>query len=50
MPWDLTLSPRTDILIDETNSLFDIIYRIDSIERHYSTVSGSSQILRAVVI
>jgi hypothetical protein len=50
MPWDLALSPRTIILIDETNSLFDTTYRIDHVERHYSTTSGSIQILRAVVI
>jgi hypothetical protein len=50
MPWDLTLSPRTIILIDETNSLLDAIYRIETIERHYSTTSGSSQIIRAVAI
>jgi hypothetical protein len=49
MPWDLTLSPRTEILIDETGSLFDTVYRIDSIERHYSTTSGSSQVIRAVI-
>lgn len=49
MPWDLTLSPRMQILIDESNSPFDTIYKIDSIERHYSTTSGSSQIVRAVV-
>ena len=49
MPWDLSLSPRTEILIDETNSMFDTIYRIDNIERHYSTTSGSSQIIRAVI-
>jgi hypothetical protein len=50
MPWDLALSPRTEILIDETNSLFDTIYRIETIERHYSTISGSSQIIRAVIV
>lgn len=48
MPWDLALSPRTIILIDETNSLFDTTYRIDHVERHYSTTSGSTQIIRAV--
>jgi hypothetical protein len=49
MPWDLTLSPRAQILIDETNSLFDATYKVDNIERHYSTTSGSSQIIRAVI-
>jgi phage protein D len=49
MPWDLALSPRTAILIDGTDSLFDTTYRIDNIERHYSTTSGSSQIIRAVI-
>jgi hypothetical protein len=50
MPWDLMLSPRTAISINETDSVFDTTYRIDSIERHYSTTSGSSQIIRAIVI
>jgi phage protein D len=50
MPWDLTLSPRTEILIDETGSQFDTTYRIDSIERHYSATSGSSQVIRAVIV
>ena len=49
MPWDLTISPRTVILIDETDSVLDTTYKIDSIERHYSTTSGSSQIIRALL-
>jgi hypothetical protein len=48
MPWDLTLSPRTLILVDESNSAFDTAYEIDHVERHYSTQLGSSQIIRAV--
>ena len=50
MPWDLALSPRTEILIDETKSIFDNTYKIDNIERHYSTTTGSSQIIRAVLV
>jgi hypothetical protein len=50
MPWNLTLSPRTEILIDDTNSIFDNTYKIDNIERHYSTTSGSSQVIRAVLM
>jgi hypothetical protein len=50
MPWDLTLSPRTQILIDETGSQCDTIYKIDTVERHYSTTSGSSQTIRAVIL
>jgi hypothetical protein len=50
MPWDLTFSPRTEILIDETNSPLDTTYKIDNIERHYSATSGSSQIIRCVVV
>lgn len=49
MPWDIALSPRTIILIDETGSPLDTTYKIDNIERHYSTTSGSSQTIRAVV-
>ena len=47
MPWDLALSPRTVILLDDTNSSFDTTYKIDTIERHYSATSGSSQVIRA---
>jgi hypothetical protein len=50
MPWDLTLSPRTEISIDETASMFDTTYIIDSVERHYSTTTGSSQIIRAIMV
>jgi hypothetical protein len=50
MPWNLTISPRTEILINETGSVFDAIYEVDHIERHYSTTTGSTQILRAVFI
>jgi hypothetical protein len=49
MPWDISLHPRTIILVDETGSSFDTTYKIDYIERHYSTILGSSQIIRAVV-
>ena len=44
MPWDLSLSPRTTILLNDTDSPFDTIYLMDSIERHYSPTSGSSQL------
>lgn len=43
MPWDLALSPRLSLLLNDTNSAFDGAYRIDSIERHYSSTSGSIQ-------
>jgi hypothetical protein len=49
MPWDLALSPRTIIFIDETISLLDTAYKIESVERHFSTTSGSSQTIRAVL-
>jgi hypothetical protein len=50
MPWDLRISPRTLILVDETNSSFDGMYQTDSIERHYSTTAGSRQTIRAINI
>lgn len=50
MPWDLSLSPRRLLLMDQTGSQLDASYRIDNMERHYSTTSGSSQIIRAVVM
>ncbi|MDR3532815.1 MAG: hypothetical protein P4L90_19955 [Rhodopila sp.] len=48
MPWDLSLSPRMSILLDDTGSSFDGMYRIDAIERHYNSISGSTQNIRAI--
>jgi hypothetical protein len=50
MPWDLTYSPRATCLLQGTASTFDTVYRIDSIDRHYSSTSGSRQRVRAVQI
>jgi hypothetical protein len=50
MPWDLSLSPRATILLNGTNSVFDTTYLIDGIERHYSPISGSKQLVRAAQI
>ena len=50
MPWNVSLSPRTLILIDETESPLDTTYQIDHIERHFSTTSGSCQIIRAIAV
>lgn len=50
MPWDLSLMPRSTCLLMDTDSDFDTTYRIDSIERLYSSTSGSRQLIRAVQI
>ncbi len=50
MPWDLALAPRTIILVDDTGSSFDGLYRVEQIERHFSTTSGSYQVVRAAMI
>jgi len=50
MPWDLSLCPRATILLNDTKSLFDTTYQIDSIERHFSSTSGSRQLVRAVQV
>jgi len=50
MPWNLSLSPRTQILLCDTDSQFDSLYRIDSLERRYCATSGSVQSIRAVQI
>ena len=47
MPWDLSLSPRATILLNGSDSCFDTFYRIDSVERHFSSTSGSTQSVRA---
>lgn len=50
MPWDFTLNPRTTVLLYGTHSDLDSTYRIDSIDRHYNSKSGSSQSIRAAAI
>jgi phage protein D len=50
MPWDLSFAPRSTCLLMDTNSGLDTAYRIDSIERLYSTTSGSRQLIRAAQV
>jgi hypothetical protein len=50
MPWDLSFVPRSTCLLMDTNSAFDTAYRIDSIERLYSSTSGSRQMIRAAQV
>lgn len=50
MPWDFSLAPRMIFLLDGTNSALDAPYRIDSVERHYNSLSGSTQSIRAVSV
>jgi hypothetical protein len=50
MPWDLAFLPRSTCLLTDTNSAFDTLYRIDSIERLYSSTSGSRQLIRAAQV
>ena len=46
-PWDLGISPRAPFYIAETYSILDGPYQVESIERHYTSSSGSSQTIRA---
>lgn len=50
MPWDPSLSPRMTIFFDAADALYGMTYRIESIDRYYSSTRGSSQILRALRI
>jgi hypothetical protein len=50
MPWDLSFVPRSTCLLMDTNSAFDAVYRIDSVERLYSSTSGSRQLIRAAQV
>jgi hypothetical protein len=49
MPWDLSLSPRMFILLDGVSPFTDGMYRIDGIDRHYGSMSGSMQSIRAAL-
>jgi prophage tail gpP-like protein len=48
MPWNMSISPRSTILLQETQSSFDGLYLVDNLERRYSSVTGSSQTIHAV--
>ena len=50
MPWDLSFGPRCTCLLMDTGSAFDTVYRVDSVERLYSSTSGSRQLIRAAKI
>ncbi len=50
LPLEPLLAPRTVIMIDQTNSLFDTIFEIDSVERHYDSAHGSTQLIRAILV
>ncbi len=50
MPWDLSFAPRSTCILLDTNSAFDTTYRIDNVERLYSSTSGSRQLIRAAQI
>ena len=50
MPWNFALVPRSQVYIDDAGSGLDTIYQIDHVERHYSTTSGSTQKISAVVV
>jgi hypothetical protein len=49
MPWDVSLSPRMFILLDGVGAFIDGTYRIDGIDRHYNSTSGSTQSIRAAL-
>jgi phage protein D len=50
MPWDMAFAPRATLLLGGTGSAFDTTFRVDSIERHYTSASGSTQTIRAAQI
>jgi len=50
MPWNLEIVPRGGIMLSDTGSVFDGLYVVDSVARHYNTTSGSSQTVRAVPV
>ena len=47
MPGELVLTPRTMILLQGTNTIFDTALRVDQIERRLHATRGFSQRLRA---
>jgi hypothetical protein len=49
MPWNLKISARSLILLTDTQSSLNGLYVVDSLERDYSTVHGSTQRIRAII-
>ena len=43
LPWNLELSPRARFLLNGTQSALDGLYRVETVERRYSAISGSVQ-------
>jgi hypothetical protein len=50
MPWDFAFTPRATCVLLNTGSTFDTTYQIETVERHYSSTSGSDQVVRAIKI
>ncbi len=48
MPWDMRITPRTLIFLQGAGLEFDGLYRVDSVERRYNTITGSTQAFRAI--
>jgi hypothetical protein len=48
MPWNLAISARSLILLQNTGTSFDGLYQVDCIERRYSSATGSEQTVTAV--
>ena len=49
MPMRRVLTPRTLVRLMNCSSTSDGLYHIDAVERHYTTTSGSTQAVRAVL-
>ncbi len=47
MPGELTLTPRSQVLLQGTGTAFDQVYFVDEIERRISVQEGFVQVLRA---
>lgn len=50
MPLNLALAPRTGLMMSQTGSPLDGLYRVESVERYYNSVTGSRQSVIAVPV
>ena len=48
MPWNSGIGARSLILLQNTDTSLDGLYHVDSLERRFNSVTGSSQAVRAV--
>jgi hypothetical protein len=48
MPWDMAFAPRATLLLLNSGTAFDATFKIEAVERVFSSTTGSTQLVRAI--